>query len=65
MNYLTDHITTKPIRKIESELFIHLLNFNYILTEITIKTNGSQGNSEFLWTDYNVLILMSVRGPIS
>ena len=68
INYSTDHITTEPIRKIESELYIHILNFNHILTEITIKTNDRQGNSEFLWkldwsTAYEVLILMNIQGP--
>ena len=70
INYSTDHITTKLIRKIDLKLSIHLFNFNHIFTEITIKTNGRQGNSEFYWTldwwtAYNFLILINVRGPIS
>ena len=40
INYSTDHITTKPIRKIDLELSSYLFNFNNILTKITIKTNG-------------------------
>ena len=67
INYSTDHITTEPIQKIESKLYIHLLNFSHILTEITIKTNGRQRNSEFWWTldwwtAYNFLIVMNVQG---
>ena len=50
INYSTDHIPTKPIRKIKSELSIHLLDFNHILTEINIKTNDGQENSQFWWT---------------
>ena len=47
INYSIDHITNKPIRKIDLELSIHLFNFNHLLTEINIKINGRQGNSEF------------------
>ena len=44
MNCSTDPIKTKPIREIESELYIYILNFKHILTETTIKTNGKQGD---------------------
>ena len=47
INYTTKHITTKPVQKIESQVSIHLLNYNHISTEITIKTSGRQGKSEF------------------
>ena len=42
-----NYVTTKPIRKIESELHIHFLNFNYKLIEVTVKKYGRQENSEF------------------
>ena len=32
INYSTDHITTKPIRKFESKIYIYILNFDYVLT---------------------------------
>ena len=62
INYSTDHITTKPIRKID------FFNFNNILPQITIKqtVNKETGTLVDSWTGvYNVLILMNVRGPIS
>ena len=47
INYSTDHITTEPIRKINLKSSIRHFNFNNILTPITIKTNGKQGNWNF------------------
>ena len=47
INYCTYHITTRPIRKIYLESSSQFFNFNNILTQITIKTNGKQGNWNF------------------
>ena len=47
INYLTDQIITKPIRKIDLRSSIHLSNFNNILIQLTIKTNGKEGNWNF------------------
>ena len=47
ISYTTDQITTKPILKIDLESSIHLFNFKNILTQMTIKTNGKEGNWNF------------------
>ena len=54
INYSTGHITTKPIRKIDLRSSIQLFNFNNILTQVTIKTNGIIQYLEWLfWFFWN------------
>ena len=47
INYSTYNITTRPIRKIDLESASQFFNFNNILTQIIIKTNGKLGNWNF------------------
>ena len=58
---ITQPITLQPILfERLNWISIHFLNLNHILTEITIKIYGRQGNSEFWWTlDWWLIMLWS------
>ena len=47
INYSTYNITTRPIQKIDLESSSQFFNFNNILTQTTIETNGKRGNWNF------------------